>query len=148
MEAATYRIRQPEVVSEVFEGEAVVVNLRVGRYYAMSPLASELWSRLELQPDLESLVACSTSVWMDASEARRELETFLGRLQREGLIELSTPPPAVRPELESLVATGELNLEFEVFTDLEDLLVLDPIHDLDEGGWPVGKSNADPDQGA
>ena len=56
---ASYRIRRPEVVSERFEGEAVVVNLRVGRYYALSPLASELWARLEAAPRPEALVAAS-----------------------------------------------------------------------------------------
>ena len=26
---------------------------------------------------------------------------------------------------------------FERFTDMQDLLLLDPIHDVDETGWPV-----------
>jgi hypothetical protein len=31
-----------------------------------------------------------------------------------------------------------------VYTDMEELLLLDPIHDVDETGWPVRAEAAEP----
>lgn len=30
----------------------------------------------------------------------------------------------------------------EVFADMQDLLLLDPIHDIDEVGWPVARPDS------
>jgi len=143
---ASYRIRRPEVVSERFEGEAVVVNLRVGRYYALSPLASELWARLEAAPRPEALVAASVDVWSDPAVAERELQSFLDRLVAEELIE-RVEGLAGSDMVEPLPPLDDPRLEFEAFDDLQDLLVLDPIHDLDEDGWPAIPDPADLDGG-
>jgi hypothetical protein len=133
-----YRIRRPEVVSEVFEGEAVVVDLVQGRYYALSPLASELWSRLELSPTLGELVEAARGPFGGDAAARASLEPFLDSLVEAGLLargrRLEASPAALAP----LSADGlDLALGFETYTDLEELLVLDPIHELDETGWPL-----------
>jgi Coenzyme PQQ synthesis protein D (PqqD) len=142
-----YRIRRPEVVSEVFDGEAVIVNLRRGRYYAMTPLATALWSRFDQQPSFDSLVASGGSVWTDPAVARRELRSFVDRLLREELIESVSEPVAPKVAVELLPTFADPVLDLEVFTDLEDLLLLDPIHDLDEGGWPVAQGVAIPEAG-
>ena len=34
---------RPEVLDEVFDGEAVLVNLRTGRYYALDAAATAIW---------------------------------------------------------------------------------------------------------
>jgi len=139
--SSTFRIRRPEVVSEVFEGEAVVVDLRLGRYYSLSPLAAELWSRLDSEPDLEALAACFMPRW--ATDARERVEEFLARLVDAELVtrhERSAGLPAV-----SLAPVERTEGEFEIesFTDLEELLVLDPIHELDENGWPKPPGRAE-----
>ncbi len=142
MNQEVYRIRRPDVVSEAFDGEAVVVNLRLGRYYAFTPLASEVWERLAASPALGELVESALPQWSDPAVAERELRTFLKRLEEEELIELAPPPNRETVPFEPLAARDDATLDFEIFTDLEDLLVLDPIHDLDENGWPVADSSS------
>ena len=63
------------------------------------------------------------------------LAGLLRYLVQEELMHLAAPVPELAPEDgEVLVFSG-----IEKFTDMEDLLVLDPIHDidLDGSGWPT-----------
>ncbi len=116
----------PDVLAEIFEGEAVVVHLGTGMYYALDGPATILW---------ESLTASRSGADLDDAQAR-----FLTYLVSEQLAvvthgpgdpDTDGGPPADWPGVSR-------------FTDMADLLLLDPIHDidLDGSGWPT----ADPDQ--
>lgn len=126
-----YRPRRPDVIDEQFEGEAVVVNLASGVYYAFNPTASAIWSAL--------------AVGRSADTAARLLElppavvvAFCAQLLAEELIEVA---PAEAGDDASPVPAGDPGEEPRIqrFTDMQDLLMLDPIHDIDLGGdgWPL-----------
>jgi hypothetical protein len=103
---------RPDVLDEVFDGEAVLVNLRTGRYYALDTRATEVWRAVVAGEPLPP-----------------GSEGFAGRLVEEALAvsdERFPDPEADGPGM-------------EVFTDMEDILLLDPIHDVDydAAGWPA-----------
>lgn len=134
-----FAIRRPEVVSEVFDAETVVVDLVAGRYYAFNAAATAIWSRLALRPTLDEVAAALTPAFGGAERARAEVAPFLDRLVAAGLVLRTDGAPAETTAAAAPPALAERPLppaDFEVFTDLEDLLVLDPIHELDESGWP------------
>ncbi len=120
----------PDVLAEVFGDEAVVVQLRTGAYYALDPTATAVWTRLWLGNTLGAAMDHSA----DGDQMTRVL-TLVRYLVQEELLQLGT----VVPELS--IAPGDvLRCDgIEKFTDMEDLLVLDPIHDidLDGSGWPT-----------
>ena len=71
-----------------------------------------------------------------------ELQRFIESLLAEKLIR---PAPADRPAATdhaagtagAIAAWSEGVLRFERFNDMQDLLILDPIHEVDEeAGWP------------
>ena len=140
-------IRRPEVVSEVFDAETVVVDLVAGRYYAFNPMATAIWSRLAARPTLDEIAASFAPVLGGLEQARAEVAPFLDRLVEAGLLlrvaETLDGAPTSGPAPLPVAAASPLRpADFEVFTDLEDLLVLDPIHDLDEAGWPSPPARA------
>ena len=114
---------RPDVIDEVFDGEAVLINLRHGRYYALDARATEVWRLVSAGVAVEELMA---------ARADEDVLSFLRRLVEEDLVVLDGGPlpPAAPPN-------GHPVPGLEVFNDLEDLLLLDPIHDVDPGtGWP------------
>jgi hypothetical protein len=117
---------RPAVLDETFDGEAVLVNLETGRYYALDPMASRWWSALEAGMSFEALAA----VLPDAGVG--ELAAFVARLGAERLVRLEGELPRAEP------SDGQAIPRLQVFADMEDLLRLDPIHDieLDGSGWP------------
>jgi hypothetical protein len=47
------------------------------------------------------------------------------------------------PECRALVERGEFDLTFTAHDDMKDLVMTDPIHDVDEAaGWPVARDRA------
>jgi hypothetical protein len=119
----------PDVLAEVFGDEAVVVQLRTGAYYALDAAATELWTRLWQGATLGSALD-----GLD-DDARTMFAALVRYLVQEELIELA----AVVPELTPGAGDALRYPGIEKFTDMEDLLVLDPIHDidLDGSGWPT-----------
>lgn len=73
---------------------------------------------------------------------------FLEQLKEEDLI---VPDQSQKSEISEEtfaifetdeIKTGKLSFEVPVlhkYTDMEDLLLLDPIHEVDDEGWPVAK---------
>jgi hypothetical protein len=126
MDACIVTPNRPAVLDETFDGEAVLVNLETGRYYALDAAASRWWSALGVGVSFEVLEAALP----DAGVA--ELAAFVARLDAEQLVRLEGELPSAGP------VAAEAIPQLQVFNDMEDLLRLDPIHDieLDGSGWP------------
>lgn len=119
---------RPDVIDETFDGEAVLVNLDSGCYFALSPAATEIW---RLFADGRTAGAVMESVDGEGDA----IERFILLLVEEKL--LVEGEAAVGAAADRIVLGGEI--EAQKFTDMQDLLALDPIHDidLDADGWPV-----------
>ena len=46
MEENRYCVNQPSVISEVVDGETIVLNFENGHYYSLNPTASAIWMRV------------------------------------------------------------------------------------------------------
>ena len=145
------RINTPTVVGQVIDGEAVVINLQTGAYYSLVGSAAAIWEALEreLPPSLvrDSLEArFSTS----RDEIDRALEEFVDVLRGEGLVvdSAGAPAAAVGDAVAGLPSPSARTV-FEPpvlakYTDMQELLLLDPIHDTDDTGWPQPAGRAEP----
>lgn len=148
-----FKVNRPNVVCEAIDGEVVVVSLEKGYYYSLQGTGAELWQGLEKQLSGDSLVDLLEQRY---SHNRDELATsvnqFLDQLKREELIvvdsETDLSPTQQADALAATKATlGDVNAgatfalpSIEKFSDMEDLLLLDPIHEVEEGeGWPNAK---------
>lgn len=82
------RFRVPEeVVSEVIDGEAVVLHLATGKYYAMNRTASRIWQLLRDGVALEGISwTISREFSIDLARARADIEALSAELQARGLL--------------------------------------------------------------
>ncbi len=125
-----YEPDAPDVIDEEFEGEAVLVQLGTGCYYSLNPTASAIWQAFKAG---RSSSEVSAGLGRDLDEV---LE-FVNQLVAEKLLRATdSSVGAVETEADG-VPTGAPVLQR--FTDMQDLLMLDPIHDINLGGdgWPV-----------
>lgn len=128
MQHVVYEMATPDVIAECLDGELLIVNLATGVYFRGAVAAAHAWAALTSGAD---------------PDASPELSAFAEQLLTEGLIRVrgaagsdnvvsnsqgqATPAPA-----------GPL--ELERFEDLQDMLVMDPIHDVDPvAGWPQAR---------
>ena len=127
-----YIIASPHVISEVASEETVVINLNTGSYYNLNAEASKLWALLVQGVDLDAVLATTTP------DAVQKMETFFAELIQQGLITQATATASI-PANFSVDAS---KLVFETYTDMQDLLGLDPIHEVEpQAGWPVQPSS-------
>ncbi len=117
----------PAVVSQDFPDETIVIHLDTGSYYSLNPPAAALWRMLCSGCPLESLLAGSPQM---ETAIRKAFATMLeGGLivPREAGAGPSGPGGCSALEGEPLITA---------YADMADLFQLDPVHDVDEAGWP------------
>lgn len=140
-----YRINAPEVVAETLDGEALIVHLGTGAYYSIRGSGEAVWGLLLLGANVdEACRSVALQFETKAEEIRGDVERFAAELASEGLIVAQEmTPPAIDSDF-LLEARGPWEAPaLEKFTDMEDLLALDPVHDVDEAaGWPSVKPEA------
>jgi hypothetical protein len=137
---ARYEINAPDVVSEAFDGECVVLNLSNGRYYSMIDSANLLWTSLADGTSPQAIIERAT---MAGNVHAAAIESFLEKVIELQLVRLasSAEPLMMDAALAERVANIDTAPLVEVFDDLADLILADPVHDVDEGaGWPVQKA--------
>lgn len=135
----SFRVNTPSVISEIVDNEVIIVNLDNGAYYSLRDTGCVIWRLIEQGATTAQIVAQlnlkyggATAVIMSA------VQQLITELRAEALVsprnEAITPPSLSFIVGDNLPAFSEPVLE--KFTDMSDLLLLDPIHDVDAGGWP------------
>lgn len=131
----TFPISLPNyVIQETFDdNEVVVVNLNSGAYYSITGLAADLWVAIDNGGNREDLLE-----HLGGAGGETQLDLFLELLGREGLLgdEGGAFLPASAGELLRVLQSTPFDGMFEKHTDVEDLLLIDPIHEVDAAGWP------------
>ncbi len=127
----TYTLRTPNVVSDEVGGETLAINLDTGAYYVIAPSALPVWRAISngIRP---------SALLDDADDNRAAaLGAFVEQIIAAGLVQVSTLESTVAENAASAIDWSADGLRLEEFTDMADLLGLDPIHDADEVvGWP------------
>jgi hypothetical protein len=143
-----YRRNDAELAAEQFEDGLVIINFLTGRYFSMNSTAEVIWTLLEHGCSSDELaVRLNEHCVVPATAAARltaDVGEFLAKLVQERLV-CSDATTAVSPVVSLPAAQLPYEIpQIEVFEDLADLILLDPIHDVNEQlGWPAVRTVAD-----
>ncbi len=142
----TLRINAPAVVGEIIDGEAVIIDLASGHYFSTQGSGAEIWSGVEAGLGRSGIAGTLAGRYeCDRTELEHAVDAFVAELLERRLIvedarHEGTAPAPVRPSLPNGHArTVFVAPVLNAYSDMEDLLMLDPIHDVDEAGWPKPK---------
>jgi hypothetical protein len=134
-----FQIAKDKVSHDLLDGEIIAIHFETGTYYSMRGTAAEIWLKLSDPISSESLA--SHFVQIDQKGVDR-LQSFLDSLIQEGLITRSDGEDVKMPRGADMGVFSEPT--FEKYTDMQALLLADPIHDVqDQAGWPHLKADAD-----
>ena len=132
MPQTVFEVASPQCVAEDFDGEIVALNMDTGTYFSVKGNAARVWNDLVHGHALEALIERAGA---NAALAGA-IESFAAEAQKEGLIRLAEMPgtPSAAPGTDF----GDTELPvLEAFHDMQSLLLLDPVHEVDEDeGWP------------
>lgn len=145
-QSKSFRINSPKVVRETIDGEVVIVNLDNGHYYSLVSAGADIWDGIERGISRDNLIEEMTQQYDGSREALEcALESFIEELEQEELIVLEQTDALTRINSsgeQPNISKEKVSFEppvLQKYTDMEELLILDPIHDVDETGWPRAK---------
>ncbi|MTJ55294.1 PqqD family protein [Anabaena sp. UHCC 0253] len=143
-----FKINVPKVVHEMIEGEVVIVNLDGGDYYSLVTVGADIWEKLARGLSRGEILAEMLNSY-DSSKETIEIgvNNLIAELESENLISIDATDAENQTHTnnDNLPTQAIEKLKFEPptlnkYTDMEELLALDPIHDVDqEVGWPSAK---------
>jgi hypothetical protein len=137
-----YRIKSPPVVAETLDGEATIVDLESGTYYALNESGTFIWDELGAGRPVDSVAeGLSAHYEIDAEASRRAVDDLAAKLLERELIaplegEGDAGSSASNGSSHRRRNGGYVEPELSTFTDMQELLLLDPVHEVDEAGWP------------
>lgn len=132
-----FGINYPNVVAEAFDGEWVIVNLATGTYFSLDGSAAVLWPHAIAGLTLEEFVERAGRIYPAAGpELSRDIEDFHEQLRAHSLVRPVDAEPTTDVDV-SPSSNDYAAPRMGVHADLQDILLLDPVHDVDAAGWPV-----------
>jgi len=142
--ATRYRVNGPNIVSDVIDDEAVIVNLENGTYYSLSAPGAEIWEALRGGATVAEVHQLLTARYEgDAGDITAALGDLVGEMEREGiLVAEDQPVGATTGAVDHAARADRPSFQRPVlhrYSDMEAILMLDPIHEVDETGWPAAK---------
>ena len=137
-----FRVNTPTVTHETIDGEAVIINLDSGNYYSLVDAGSLIWALVDRGASASEVQELLQQSYQgDSTDIDRGVQELLAQLQQENLIvpvdeataaDLAGVLPSTNGHDKPSFNAPSLNK----FSDMQELLLLDPIHDVDEAGWP------------
>ncbi|MFA6055625.1 MAG: PqqD family peptide modification chaperone [Thermodesulfovibrionales bacterium] len=144
-----FRINSSKVIHETIDGETVIVNLDSGNYYSLDKVGADIWECIVKNVPMHRIIETIASQYTgEREEIEKAMYQFVDEMQQENLIAINeshgyVSEAHIGPEDEteqmkerSIFATPVLHK----YSDMQDLLLLDPIHEVDETGWPNVKT--------
>jgi hypothetical protein len=136
-----FQLNSPRVISETIQGETIIIHLGTGVYYSLRGSGAEIWDMLAGGADEQQVVAELESRYDAASaELAAAVSSLVEQLRAEDLISpladadvpvQASTAPAARSEREAFEAPT-----VEKYADMQDIILLDPVHEVDGEGWP------------
>ncbi len=101
-----------DFIGDTIGEDTILINLRTGAYYSLTPLGGAVWAK----------------VLAGENTFSPEEVSVLSLMTTEGVFEgdaVPLPDTAV-----------DASIAFLKYTEMSELLLADPIHEVDEDGWP------------
>ncbi len=140
-----YRIASPQITSEILDEEVMIINLKNGHYFNISGSGAEIWQLLQQGCSIDQILSKLSQCYRGTPTTfQSHLDDFLKSLQREELIATFTDSPkTIDFSTPSLLVSQKdfVPPVLSKYSDMQELLLLDPIHDVDDAGWPQAKTN-------
>lgn len=133
-----FRVRRHGIVHETIEGETVVLNMATGTYFSLAGATAVAWGRLLDGADAAELRAALRARYSDDGSAiEGAVDELLAELAREQVIE-TVVADGIMPEGATPDGVEPFaGLAINRYTDIQELLLIDPVHEVDDIGWPV-----------
>jgi hypothetical protein len=136
-----FTINSQKVVHETLDGETILIHLETGSYYSLTGAGAEIWALIGAMSPEQIARQLAERHGRSESEVSSAVSDILRQLTEEDLLEPNGH--RVTAEASSSEVWQEASWvppKLERYDDMQDFLLIDPIHEVDDAGWPSPKS--------
>jgi hypothetical protein len=135
-------LRGAPIIHDTIDNETIAINQLTGSYYSLDGPSAAAWQLLAGGASAAAITDHLAPLFADdRGVLEAAVDHFLQQLLAEELIvadgqasaELA---PASAPDTDAAARPPFPGLRLNRYTDLEVLLLADPIHEVDDSGWP------------
>lgn len=132
-----YKLNEEKMFYDMAEGQAIVINFTTGMYYGTSSLGSAVLDSLLAGAAAEDVCKAIQALPGCPADMEVQLNAFIGQLLEKEIIVPAEGTGASCTIDASFLADG-FKLTVDEFAEVQDLILADPVHDVDvEQGWPI-----------
>jgi hypothetical protein len=144
-----YIANQPRIALESIDGETIIIDFETGLYYSARNEAYLVLEMILAGFSTDDIINFCTHHSKQSLQVIKPLvEAYLSLLLEAQIVIPATdiPSPTVKQEVDATLAdhaiwsSGTFNPPvLESYKDMQEILLLDPIHDTNNKGWPEKK---------
>ena len=135
-----YKLNEEKMFYDVADGVAVIIDFTTGIYYGFNSFGTAVLAAYLSGADEETLTEALQKKNGCPADIRKTLEAFSRKLLEKEILISADGTPAEAQINEDLLKEGFVP-EFDEFSEVQDLIMADPIHEVDaEKGWPELKN--------
>ncbi len=138
-----YKVGGSGIIHEVVDGEVIIIDIDTGAYYSLEGAGGRIWEDLSASATVGETVSDLLAHFdATAEEAEDAVHKLVLNLMENGLLveadsngtprAAKNPPMATSGDKRPRLGSCELNK----YTDMAEMLAIDPIHQVEETGWP------------
>jgi hypothetical protein len=148
MTTIQYNINSKHVVYETVESETIVMNLINGNYFSFDGVGPIIWELLTQGLPVSQIIQIICDRFgLSEGEILKSVSEFVAQLEKNELIFKSEDEAIKQVSISNdeiskildLAGKSYITPEIHKYTDMQDILLLDPIHDVNIKGWPEPK---------
>jgi len=134
-------LNAPKISSDSADGEVIILNLETGAYYGLEREGAAIWEWILAGKAFgETVAAMAEASGIPPEQAESALQAFLAELlQEEILLPYGGMQEGAGSAVGPLAFPGDNAFappSLNKYTDMQELLMIDPVHDVDDRGWP------------
>lgn len=125
-----YRINEEKMFFDMEDGQAVIINSETGIYYCATSLASAVLDAVMNGAGKESLLEKLNDLLGCPADMESRLDDFFADLVQRGIL-LADDEDGTCKDFDKSVTEDGFDLSIEEFSEIQDLILADPIHEAD-----------------
>jgi hypothetical protein len=140
-------INSPHVVHETIDGETILIHLGTGAYYSLDGAGATIWNLLAAGLSEDEVTArLASGGGVDRAAVEQAVESLAVELLHEELLthladDTASGSASRVAEIELEIADPFVAPVLHKYTDMQEFMLVDPIHDVDaDAGWPHVKA--------
>ena len=132
-----YKLNEEKMFYDIADGQAIIINFVTGMYYGASALGSMVLDALMQGKAPKQIVDTIKNNEGCVVDIDQRVERFIAALTEKEIFISDDQPYSQESLGDFVVVDGDYSLELNEFAEVQDLLLADPVHDVEAGiGWP------------